>query len=362
MSLSLNLPVNSVSFGQTSTLFLRELIKKNKNFLLFPIGNNIDLGSQTDFSQDNVAILQKALSESLSEHKRSNKIFKLWHLNGSLESFSEKQVLFSFYELDSPTKFEVNIVKNQEKVLFSSNYAVDLFKSHGCKNVEFVPLCFDKYNFSRKDKKYFSDDRIVFNLVGKLEKRKHHKKLIQTWLRKYGNNKKYYLQCAINNPFIPPEQHQPLIASILEGKNYFNISFIGGMPLNSSYNDYLNSGDIVIGMSGGEGWGLPEFHSVALGKHAVILNAHSYKDWANENNAILVEPNGKIEAYDNMFFHKGAPFNQGNIFDFHEDDFISGCEKAIEKVSSNRLNQEGLKLQDKFNSESFTDKILSYIE
>jgi hypothetical protein len=63
-----------------------------------------------------------------------------------------------------------------------------------------------------------------------------------------------------------------------------------------------------------------------------------------------------------MFFHKGAPFNQGNIFDFHEDDFISGCEKAIEKVSSNRLNQEGLKLQDEFNSESFTDKILSYIE
>ena len=239
---------------------------------------------------------------------------------------------------------------------------MDLFKSHGCKNVEFVPLSFDKYNFSRKDKKYFSDDRIVFNLVGKLEKRKHHKKLIQTWLKKYGNNRKYYLQCAINNPFIPPEQHQPLIASILEGKNYFNISFIGGMPLNSSYNDYLNSGDIVIGMSGGEGWGLPEFHSVALGKHAVILNAHSYKDWANENNAILIEPNGKIEAYDNMFFHKGAPFNQGNIFDFDADDFISGCEKAIEKVSSNRLNQEGLKLQDKFNSESFTDRILSYIE
>ena len=51
------------------------------------------------------------------------------------------------------------------------------------------------------------------------------------------------------------------------------------MPTNTAYNDYLNSGDIIIGMSGGEGWGLPEFHSVALGKYGIILNAHAYKEF-----------------------------------------------------------------------------------
>ncbi len=54
------------------------------------------------------------------------------------------------------------------------------------------------------------------------------------------------------------------------------------MQKNSLYNDYLNSANIILGMSGGEGWGLPEFQSVALGKHAVILNATGYKDWATE--------------------------------------------------------------------------------
>jgi hypothetical protein len=46
--------------------------------------------------------------------KRSDKGFKLWHLNGSLESYSNDQTLFSFYELDSPTAEEINTVNNQK--------------------------------------------------------------------------------------------------------------------------------------------------------------------------------------------------------------------------------------------------------
>ena len=48
------------------------------------------------------------------------------------------------------------------------------------------------------------------------------------------------------------------------------------------YNDFLNSSDIVLGMSGGM-LGLPEFQSAYLGKHAVLLNVSAYKDWAKEN-------------------------------------------------------------------------------
>ena len=82
------------------------------------------------------------------------------------------------------------------------------------------------------------------------------------------------------------------------------------MPKNETYNQFLNSGDVVIGMSGAEGWGLPEFQSVCMGKHSVILNATSYKDWANESNSVLVEPSGKVDAYDEVFFKKGSFKNQ----------------------------------------------------
>ena len=120
------------------------------------------------------------------------------------------------------------------------------------------------------------------------------------------------------------------------------------MDRNSEYNDYLNSADIIIGMSGGEGWGLPEFQSVALGKHAVILNAHGYKGWATESNSVLVEPSGKTESEDGVFFTAGSQYNQGSIFDFNEDDFLDACEKAEERVLKNKKNEEGLKLQEEF--------------
>ena len=53
-----------------------------------------------------------------------------------------------------------------------------------------------------------------------------------------------------------------------------------------------------------------EFHSVAMGKHSVTLNASGYKQWANEENSVLVNPSGKVPVYDGMFFHEGQPYNQ----------------------------------------------------
>ena len=152
-----------------------------------------------------------------------------------------------------------------------------------------------------------------------------------------------------------------LINRILGGKKYFNIQFLDYMSKNNVYNDYLNSADIILGCSGGEGWGLPEFHSVAIGKHAVIMNATGYKEWANEANSVLLEPDSKIDSNDGVFFHKGSDYNQGQIFDFNEESFIESCEKAIKRVESNKVNQEGLKLQKDFTYAKTTDKILDLI-
>ena len=95
------------------------------------------------------------------------------------------------------------------------------------------------------------------------------------------------LQCAISNPFLKQEDFSRLLNEILEDKTYFNINFLGAMQKNSLYNDYLNSSNIILGVSGGEGWGLPEFQSVALGKHTVMLNATAYKEWVTPENSTL---------------------------------------------------------------------------
>jgi len=356
-----NVPINSLSFGQTSLGILYECYKRDLDLLIQPIGSNIDLSA--GFNEDNFKNwLLKNCQRFLKEHKKTNKIFKLWHLNGGFESYSDQQVLLSFYELDSPTEEEINTAKNNYITAFSTDYFVDIFKDSGCKNIQKIPLAFDKKNFYNIDRTY-SEGRIVFNLTGKLEKRKHHLKIINLWAKKYGNNPKYSLQCAIYNPFMKVEDQQSMISFALENKRYFNITFLNFMQENSMYNDYLNSGNIIIGLSGGEGWGLPEFHSIGLGKYGVILNAHGYKEWANEKNCILVNPsNQKIEAYDNIFFKKGEKFNQGNIFDFDEDAFYEACEKAELNYLKDKINKPGLELQEKFSIEKMTDSILRLID
>ena len=118
------------------------------------------------------------------------------------------------------------------------------------------------------------------------------------------------------------DQNKAIWNALLKGKDYWNVHFFQYFQTNEQYNDFLNSGHIIMSMSGGEGWGLPEFQSVAMGKHSVTLNATGYKGWANSENSALVYPASKEEAYDNKFFVKGASYNQGQVFWFDEEDFI----------------------------------------
>jgi glycosyltransferase involved in cell wall biosynthesis len=357
--LAFNLPLNSTSLGQVSFSILRELFQRKVEIDLFPIGP-LDIGTQKQ-DQDFISWIQKSLNSSLTSHSKKNTIFKLWHLNGSLESFSNKQVLLSFYEVDSPTAVEINIVKNNEKLLLSSRYAVEIFKSIGLTNVEFLPLAFDESHFKEIPKR--KTKGLQFGLFGKLEpQRKRHLKTLALWAKKYGNNPNYKLNCAIFNHFIDPNLQSQILNQALNGQKYFNINFLNYMPSNEMYNDLLNNTDIVLAMSGGEGWGLPEFQSVALGKHCVGLNAHAYKEWMTPGNSVLIQPNSKIPCYDNMFFRQGDNYNQGNIFDWAEQDFMEALDKVEARYKINPINTEGLKLQKQFTYSKMVDSILEIMK
>lgn len=360
-----DLPINGVSFGQVSTDLLREAFSRDLDCAIFPLGEKMDLNTQNLNPKENEndqKFLQwlSTSAEKVAEGYDSNTpCFKLWHLNkASFASYSNRQFLMTFHELNQPTKLELAVCNRAEKVIFTSKYSCEVFKAAGAKNVEHIPLGFDKYNFKTLNKKYFGDDRIVFSLCGKFEHRKNHAKILAAWAKKYGDNKKYYLNCQLWNPFLDEKQNSACISRALDNKKYFNINFLGFLQKNSLYNDFLNSANIVIGMSGGEGWGLPEFHSVALGKHGVIMNAHSYKDWANDQNSVLVEPSGMKPVYDGVFFNEGNATNQGEIFDFDEDQFIAGCEEAIKRYKENPVNENGLKLQEEFSTSKTLDRIL----
>ena len=351
-------PVNSVSFGNVSLNLLREMFNREMVISHFPIGK-VDASVYDKLSPDFKSWLESSIKNRFKTLNKDIPTLQLWHINGSENRITGKHHLITFYELDCPTETEKNIIDIHDSVMFSSSHASKSFKSVGCGNVSNIPIGFDP-DFHKTNKKYL-ENKIHFGLMGKFEKRKHTAKIIKLWADKYGNNYNYQLSCCVHNPFLKPEQLNQFIHSALEGKQYGNINFLPFLKTNSEVNEFINAIDIdLTGLSGAEGWNLPSFNATALGKWSIVLNATSHKDWANPENSILVEPTSKTEAYDGIFFNKGADFNQGMINDFNLDEVSSKMEEA--ELKCKEENTEGLKLQNIFSYKNMLDSVIKNIE
>tara|TARA_Y100000361_G_scaffold58896_1_gene51515 strand:+ start:3478 stop:4551 length:1074 start_codon:yes stop_codon:yes gene_type:complete len=347
-------PINSLSFGNVSFNLLREIFKKNIELAIFPIGNP-DVSSFSPVEPSFKSWIEESINNRFKKVSAENHTLQLWHLNGSENRISRNQTLYSFYELDNPTETEKSLARLQDNLILSSSVSADMFGD----NASYVPLGFDESFFNTG--KTYLEGKIHFGIMGKLEKRKHTEKIIKNWIKKYGNNYNYQLTCCITNPFYKKEQMESAIAQITDRKSYGNVNFLPFMPKNSQVNDYLNSIDIDLGgMSGAEGWNLPSFNATCLGKWSIVLNCSAHKDWANEENCILLNPSGKEPVYDKIFFQEGSEFNQGNIYTFDDEEFINAMEEA-EKVCKN-INEKGKLLQKQFTYEKTLNSIIEIIK
>lgn len=357
--LTVKCPINSTSIGNVSLNILRELFNLGFEVSLFPVQGSIDLGVYDKINPDFKNWIDYSFRNNQKTLNRDVPTLQIWHINNSAERYSSKSFLYTFYELDSPTQMEVNICKSHDKVIFSSSHADNCFKSTGLSNTAYIPIGFDKDFFETK-KTYLDPNIVHFGLMGKMEKRKHTLKILRYWAKIFGNDPKYQLSCAISNLFLPTETLNQAISSALEGEYYDNINFVPYMPKNSQVNEFINSISIdLTGLSGAEGWNLPSFNATCLGKWSCVLNCTSHKDWASKENSILVEPSGKIPAYDNVFFKEGADINQGNIHELSEESFQTAVVMALAK-HRNR-NEEGKKLLEKFSYKKSVNSILETI-
>ena len=352
-------PINSLSIGNVSLNFLRELYNKGIKVNLFPTRDQLDLSAFNGLEKSFKDWIESSKDNALKDFNKNQPTLKVWHIKGSERGIGENQFLYTFYEVDSPTEEEINIVKSQKHVFFSSSESADCFRNKGCKNVSFVPLGFDE-DFRVLDEEGLGDDTIHFGLIGKFEKRKNTASIIQNWLKVFGSDNKYQLTCLVNNPFFTEEQMKKVITMATSNKSWTNINFLSRLDTNEEVNHLINSLDVDLsGLSNGEGWNLPSFNSTALGKWSIVTNCSSHKDWATRENCILVEPDGMQDCYDNCFFSKGLSFNQGKYYKINDETMINAIKKS--EILAKKPNKEGLSLQRKFTYSNSVDAILEQI-
>jgi len=358
MRLLVNAPINALSFGNVSVNILRELHRKGVDLAFFPIGDKAEMDAYDKIDPEFIKYLQSATNQRYEKIDKNLPSLKLWHIFGSETRYTKNQSLFTFHEVSDLTTTEKTLLNLQDQIFVTSNYTKNIFEINGIENVTYVPLGFDK-DFYVTGKKYL-EDKIHFGLLGKFENRKNTARIIKTWLKLFGNKPEYQLSCAITNPFLDKARFQNELLKVLEGKQYNNLNFVPYMQTNSEVNDFLNSIDIDLGgLSGAEGWNLPSFNATALGKWSVVMNATAHKDWASENNSILIQPSSLKDCYDDVFFKKGNAFNQGQFFDITDEEMENAILKSVSYAK--KPNAEGLKLQHEFTYAKTVETILCAI-
>lgn len=354
MNLTFESPLNSLSYGQVAYNILREFKRRNINLGFFPIGE-VNLNAFQP-PKEFVDWLQQSLNQRYSLLDRETKGCKLWHLQGSDVLRTPNQTLLTFHECSVSSPYEKTIVNLQGKTLFSSKYSAEVFSE--CKNVGNF-FCGVDPDFEPQEKKSFKD-KTVWQLVGKYERRKATKAIIQAWIKKYGNNKDHVLNLLVTNPFFSPEDNQKLLADAFGGKRWWNVNPLPVLQTNREVVQLINACDIDLsGLSTGEGWNLTAFNAAAMGKWSIVSNHTSHKDWATQENSILVEPDGEMSVYDGIFFKPEAPMNHGVFYTTSEEKMISAMEIAEKKAG--QLNESGLLLRQTHSWEKAVDKILEQI-
>ena len=354
--------INPLSFGWITNGIMKNLHRQGVEFNFFPISNSLDWSVFDTENNSYKEYVANSFNNSVKRFNLNDKSLKIWHINPqSIPKTSlSGNYLLTFHELDALTDEEVNILNSFSKVFVTSRFSQSVFQDFGVKvPVVYVPMGLDNETFlDLKTERPFKDI-IVFSIFGKAEKRKGTAKTVQTWIRKYGNNPRFKLHLYITNPFFKPEQMNQIYGQIFEGRpKPFNVDIFPYLSTNSQLNIAYNSTDIVIDMSGGESISLGSLNCVAMGKHAVVHWNSGLKDWATEENAVLVKPSGKEPVYDGIFFHQGQKFNQGNIYTYSPDDLFSALDIAVARFEKNPNNVAGRQLNDSYSFRSGVDSIL----
>lgn len=355
---------NPLSFGYITVGIQKELYKRGIEFNYFPIGGNIDWSCFDKIDENFKNYVNNSAANAWKKFNINDANFRIWHINMSWHKLSKKaNYLLVFHELDQLTDEEVNILNSFDKIFVTSTFSKGIFEDYGVKPpVIYTPMGVDNEIFYNLNKERPFKDTIVFSIFGKIEKRKATVKTIQTWCSKYANNHKYKLHCFVTNPFLKPEQMNQYYAQIFNNQpKPFNVDIFPYLPTNSHLNDAYNTTDIVIDMSCGESISLGSLNCTAMGKHAIVNWNTGIKDWANEENSVLVKPNGKEPVYDGVFFQQGQKWNQGNIYTYNTEDFLNSLELAVKKFETNPINEVGKKLQETYSFKNGVDILLKEI-
>lgn len=294
--ISINAPINSVSYGIVSLNILRELNKRHK-VSLFPIGG-------FEVEQQDVQLINDTLKNA-EEFDYNSPCLRIFHQHALHEMpRCSERIGYPIFELDTFTAREKHSLMSCDKLVVASHWAKDICEKNGINiPISVAPLGVNS-EFSATP---FREDKFVVGNIGKWEFRKGHDLIPLIFAEALGEFDDVELHMLAHNRFAGPEINK-------EWEDYYKsklgnkVVFHGRYDQHSSIPQVINNCHVGLYPSRAEGWNMPALETLACGRHLIINNYSASTEFANKDNAFLVQPSGMEVAEDGFFFQSGIGY------------------------------------------------------
>jgi glycosyltransferase involved in cell wall biosynthesis len=335
--LNMMCPIGQTGYGITSYNIYKSLRDKKLDITLFPIGS-IQLDDPS-YQEQIIFDINKNVSFC-----KDTPCFKIWHqFDLATRIGNGKYCALTFFETDKLKPIEINMINNLDYVFVASEWA----KSVLLNNNITIPIYISRLGV---DPKIFNNDvnetvkkdmdKYVFLNIGKWEIRKGHDILIELFNQAFTENDNVELWMVNHNPFLSERETRVWTDLYSKSKLSNKIKLLPRVPTHQKLAQLIALSDCGIFPARAEGWNneIPEMF--AINKPVILTNYSAHTEYANEDNAYLIDIDSLVPALDDKFFD-----GYGNWADFSTNQYEQ-CISHMRYVYNNniRTNPAGLEM------------------
>jgi glycosyltransferase involved in cell wall biosynthesis len=210
-----------------------------------------------------------------------------------------KSIGFATFETFDPPKHWIKILNENDAVICPSKFNENIFRHAGLtKPIFHIPHCVDTrlYNPGVQAKK--EGNAYTFLFFGTWKKRKGYEQLLEAWFREFDSSDNVQLLIKTDRITLSQQCIESIRRNTGLKKDFAPILFETRVLNEEAIPQLIKKADCLVCPTLGEGFGLPGLQAMALGVPVIITNYSGCQDYATEETATLIEPNGFIMLND----------------------------------------------------------------
>lgn len=217
------------------------------------------------------------------------------NLQRRIKKEGRKSIGFATFETFQPPDEWSEVLNTNEAIITPSLFNYKIFSHMKInKPIYYIPHTIDFSIYNESVFPLTRYNRFTFLFMGIWRERKGYKQLIEAWLKEFHPDDNVQLLIKTDKP-------KSALSYIEKYKKEIGIKQ-GFAPIiveNKIFDEkdlpkFIKSVDCLISPTMGEGFGYPGLQCMALGVPVIITNFSGCQDYANEETAILLEPDGFI--------------------------------------------------------------------